>query len=361
MSRHRFLFVLVAAVAAAMALAACSDGGGGDADPQAIVDDATLSGIESADLDLSLAIETSGEGGDLDVSLSGPFKGEGEGQNPQLAMRAEVSGMVNDNEVDFDGGLVLLPNSAYVNYEGIDYEVDPTTFSFVESTLKQQSGGKGATACQEAAGELDVSSFGKDLKDEGSADVGGTETTKLSGELDVEGALDALGQLSEDPACKTQLESSGAIPTGEELEKAEAEVKDAVKAANVDLYVGEDNIVRRIVAQLTIEPEGQGSEKVEVDVDLTLTGVNEEQEISAPAESKPLSDLFIKLRINPIELAGALQEGKGFGSLLETLGEALGEPAKGGGSGDGGRQAYLKCLGEASTPVDLQECTSLLN
>ena len=51
---------------------------------------------------------------------------------------------------------MLVPNKAYVNYEGDDYEVDPTTFSFVESAINQAKRSRKAatesgtgTACQE--------------------------------------------------------------------------------------------------------------------------------------------------------------------------------------------------------------------
>ncbi len=92
---------------------------------------------------------------------------------------------------------MLLPSSAFVKYEGVEYEVDPTTFSFVESIIdrsQQGSGGekKGITGCREAVGGLDFTKLGEDLKNEGTVDVGGTDTTKLSGELDPTGASDLL-------------------------------------------------------------------------------------------------------------------------------------------------------------------------
>ena len=55
-----------------------------------------------------------------------------------------------------------------------------------------------------------------------------------------------------------------------------------MKTAHVDVYVGDDNIVRKIAAELTIEPKAPASEKVELELDLSLNGVNEEQTISAP-------------------------------------------------------------------------------
>ena len=129
----------------------------------------------------------------------------------------------------------------------------------------------------------------------------------------------------ESQACRAQLAAAGPLPSEAEIEKAKDEVGSAVKAAHVDVYVGDDNIVRQISAQLQIEPKngGGGPKNVEVDLDLKLTGVNEEQTISAPASSKPLSKLFLKLGSNPIELLGLLQGeegGESLGKLFEGLG-----------------------------------------
>jgi len=372
LSRLRFALALAALVALSTALIACGEeSGNSDENPKAVAEKATLSGIESADVELTLEIKASGkEGGDLEASVTGPFQGEGGGANPQLDMDVEVSGKIDGDDVDFDGGLVLLPNSAYVNYEGTEYEVDPTTFSFVESALnqaQQQGNGEGnsagATACQEAAADVDLASFIGNLENEGSVDVGGTATTKLSGDLDLSGAIDSLTELTEDPACSAQLGATGAVPSPAELAEAEGELGKSLKTAHLELYVGDDDIVRRIVAELAIEPKdkGDGPSRVDVNFDLTLNGVNEEQEISTPETAKPLTDLFLKLGINPLELAGALQGGEGLGGVLEGLGDAAAGGEASSPSGDGGRQAYLKCIGEVTTAAGLQKCTALLN
>jgi hypothetical protein len=374
LSRLRFLFAFAALLVLASAFVACGGGGGSSEDPQTVVDDATLQGIQSADLDLSLGVKARGdEGGDIDISLSGPFQSEDGGKLPQLDMTAKASGSFNGEDVNFDGGLTLLSNTAYVRYEGVEYEVDPTTFSFVQSALKEaqaQGGGGGQvpnlTACQDLVGDLKVADFIDNLENEGSADVGGTSTTKVSGELDVSGALDSALKFAEDPACAAQLGAAGSLPSSDELDEAKSQVKSAVKTAKVELYVGDDDIVRRISAQLEIEPpkgSGSGPKSVELDLDLSLTGVNEDQEISAPKGAKPLSDLFLKLGVNPIELLGLLEgEGEGLGNLLEGLGGGSasgGGAASGGGSGAGSQQAYLECLQGARTPVDLQKCAKL--
>lgn len=337
MSRVRFLFTFTAFLVLTAGLVAC--GGGSDKsgeDPQKVIESATLEGVDSGALDLSLGISASGnEGGKVDVELSGPFQAGAKGKLPQLDMEASAKGSIGGEAVDFEGGLTLLPNNGYVEYEGTEYEIDPTTFSFVESAIeeaqKQSGAAEGESAdeagCQEAAAELAVGDFVEGLKNEGSADVGGASTTKVSGDLNVAGAIDSVVELVESPACKATVTAAGPLPSKAEIEKAKSEVSKSLKSAHVDVYVGDDDIIREVAAQLAIEPKstGSGPQSVEIDLDLKLTGVNEEQEISAPAKSKPISDLFIKLGINPIELLGALQGGgggEGLGDLLEGLGQS---------------------------------------
>jgi hypothetical protein len=337
LSRLRFLYALavaVALIAATTALAACGGGSDkSDESPQAVLDEATLDGVESGDIDLSVGLDAQGpEGGTLELSLSGPFQGEGAGSLPQLDMDAKANGSVDGEKVDFQGGLVLLPNSAYVNYEGVEYEVDPTTFSFLESALNQaqreggaEIGSAGAAACQEELGKLKVADFVENGANEGSADVDGTSTVKISGDVDVSAAIDAVLEVVESKPCQAQLAGAGPLPSKSEIEDAKDEVGSAVKSAQADVYVGDDDIVRRLELQLKIEPDngGSGPKQVEIDLDLTLSGVNEEQSISAPENAKPLSRLFLKLGINPIELLGLLQGeegGKGLDELFEGLG-----------------------------------------
>jgi hypothetical protein len=374
LSRFRIFVLLAALTALATAFAAC--GGGSDKsseDPQQVIDDASLEGVKSGDLDLSLAIKAAGdEGGDIDVSLSGPFQSGAKGDLPQLAMVASAKGSAKGEDIDFEAGLTLLTDRAYVNYEGTEYEVDPTTFGFVKSSFEQaqQQGGSEAnpadvSACQEAATGLKVGDFVDQLSNDGSADVEGTETTKVSGDLNVGGAIDAIIKLTENPACSSQLEAAGGLPI-DELEEAKGELTSAVKQAHVEVYVGDDNIIRRLVGELTIEPKGSSGEKVEVDFDLSLSGVNEEQDISAPAGAKPLEGLFRKLGVNPIELLEGATSGEGLGDLLEGL--IGGDSASGGkspsgssgGSGGDNQQAYLECLKGAKTPTDLQQCAGMI-
>jgi hypothetical protein len=373
LSRLRIFLLFAALAGMATVFAACGSSGGGNSDenPQTVLKDATFEGIENADLDLKVGVDVSGdESGHVDVNVAGPFQSGGAKQIPELEMTAEANGSVGGNDVNFEGGLTLVPNKAFVNYEGQDYEVDTTTYSFIQSAVEEaqqksgaESGTEGATECQEeAAGQFKADEFVDNLTNEGSVDVGGTETTKVSGDLNVGSALEAVTKLTEIPACSSQLQAAGPLPLSK-LEEAQGEIEKALKSAHADVYVGDDNIIRRFSAQFDIEPPG-ASEKVSIEVDLALNGVNEGQEISTPSGAKPLNDLFQKLGVNPIELLQGAQSGAGLGGLLEQFGGATGTELPGVGStggGNGGSQSeYLECIQGASTPVDLQNCAKKL-
>jgi hypothetical protein len=375
LNRFRFFALFATLAALATVFAACGgsddDGGGSSSssgDPQQVVENASLEGVKSGEFDMSLHVSAEGdEGGDVDVSLSGPFELGAKTELPQLELEAKADGAVDDEELSFDGGLTLLADRGFVDYEGTAYEIDPTTFGFLKSALEQaqqQGGEEDITACQEAAEGIKFGQFADNLQDEGSADVDGTETTKVSGDLNVSGAIGALIRLTENPACSAQLEAAGPLPIGE-LEAAKGELSEAIKKAHVDLYVGDDDILRKMAAELTIAPEGAEDEKVELEMEISLSGVNEEQSFSEPSDAKPIEALFKEVGVDPLKLLEAGGEG-GLGGLLEGI---TGGSASGGGSSSGGggepaeipgQKGYLQCLKQTQTPADLQKCASLL-
>jgi hypothetical protein len=350
------LFVVLTAIAAVFAACGGSDdssGGSSGEDPQKVLEGASLEGVKSGEFDLSLHVTSEGkEGGDVEVQLGGPFEMGAKGELPQAEVSAEASGSASGEDVDFEGALTLLTDRGFIEYEGTAYEIDPTTFGLVKSALEQsqqQEGKNDITACQKAAEGIKFSQFAEELVNEGSADIDGTSTTKISGDLNPGGAVDALIQLTEDPACSSQLEAAGPLPIGE-LEEAKGELSKAIKKAHIDLYVGDDDIVRKMAAELTIEPPKASDEKVELEMELTLSGVNEEQSFSEPSGAKSFEAFFKDIGVDPTEVAKAFEQG--LGGLLEGIGGG-----SSGGSSSGNKAA--ECFQDARTPADLQKCANL--
>lgn len=369
MSRIRILALFATLLALAAVLAACGGGSSTSSseDPQKVVEEASLEGVKSGELEMSVHVKAEGkEGGEFDVNLSGPFEAGAKNELPQVEMTAGVNGSAQGEKIDFEGKLTMLTDRAFVEYEGTPYEVDPTTFGFLKSSFEQaqQEGGNeaGVTACQKAAEGIKFTQFVQNLENEGSEDVGGTSATRISGDLKVSSAIDAVIQLTENSACSSQLEAAGPLPLGE-LEKAKGELSKAITDSHVEIAVGEDHIVRRFAIELGIEPPQAKGEKVELELEVTLNGVNEQQSFESPSNAKPIEALFQKLGVNPLEL---LQGGSGgLGGLLESVtGGATGNGSSSEGSGSSMNaqkaQEYAQCLQGAKSAADLQKCNKLV-
>jgi hypothetical protein len=390
LSRKRSFALLAALAALAALLSACGGGGGGSSeDPQKVIEQATFEGIESGEVHLTLNVNSEGkEAGEVKVDLSGPFQTTGKESLPELAMTASANGDVKGEAVDFEGGITVLNDRAYIAYKGKNYEVDPTTFGFIKSGFEeaeqegsQESTGAEATACQKEATSLDLGEFVDNLENEGGEEVEGVETTKLSGDLNPESAVDAIIKLSESPACSSELQDAGPLPL-DELKEQSSELTDAIKKAHIEIFVGEsDHIVRKVAADLTVEPKGTG-EKADVEFELSLGKVNEKVSIKAPSGAEPIEKLFGELGVNPLELLGMMEGGggtEGLGSLLEGI---TGESSStGGGESSGGgnptkeleelgeeieipsvedSKEFTECLEKAKNAADIQKCSSLM-
>ena len=174
-------------------------------------------------------------------------------------------------------------------------------------------------------------------------------------------AIDALIQLTEDPACSSQLEAAGPLPL-DELEEAKGELSKAIKKAHVDLYVGDDDIVRKVAVELTIQPPEAADEKVELELELSLGGVNEEQSFSTPSDAKPLEALFKEAGDQPARTArSALRRRprRPAGRHRRQRPRAAPPPAARLGGSAAARNTR-ECLQGAETTADLQKCASLL-
>jgi hypothetical protein len=382
LSRKRTFALLAAFAVLAALLSACGGGGGGSSDsPQQVIENATFEGVESGTVDLSMNVKAEGEnGGNLKVDLTGPFQSTGKKSLPELALDVKANGEADGENVDFEGALTVLGDRAYLGFNGKNYEVDPTTFGFVKSGFEEaeqegakESAGGEATACQKAATSMNLEEFVDNLENEGGEEVEGVKTTKLSGDLDPKGAVTAITKLLETPACSSELKAAGPLPL-DELKAMSGEITSAIKKAHADIYVGEDDhIVRKVVADLTVEPKGSG-EKAEIEVDFTLGKVNEKQTIKAPPNAEPLEKLFGQLGINPLELLGMMEGGgtEDLGGLIEGITGAVGGSSSSGSSSSGANspeielpstgesKEFTECLSEAKSAADVQECATLM-
>lgn len=337
MSRLRILFLLAALFALATAFAACGgdDGGGGgsDADPQEVLDKtfSSESEIESADLDASFDITIEGEdGGELSATLSGPIDGTGEGV-PKFDLTATATGEGGGQSINFEGGVTSTGDAGFVSYDGTDYELDAQTFGFVEQIFQTAQ----TQQTEQASGLPQVKTFLEDLTNEGTEDVEGVETVHVSGAVDIPKLVETLRPFAEQADELGGLGATSQIPSPAELDQ----LTELVESATFDVYSGvDDDLLRRFALAFDLQEPG-GSGTATIALDITLGAVNEPQDVEAPSDAQPLSDLLSELGVD----LGALG---GLGGLGGT----------GGGGSTPSGDIDLDCLQQAETAAELDAC-----
>jgi hypothetical protein len=357
------LALLVLALAIPAAVAGCGDDDdASSADPQTVLDETfdNDTTVNSGDLSLTASVSADGEqGGSFEASLSGPFQGDAESENeiPQLDWTASASGSGAGQSVDFSGGLVVTEDNAYVEYNDQAYEVGSDEFSQLRDQVEaqaEQAGGSDAqgtfqeqcaSAIEQAGGDasgcdIDFAGWLTNLTNEGSEDVGGTPTDHIAGDANVEQILTDIGDLA---SSIPGAESQGFDPAQLQL------LQGAVSDASIDVYSGtDDHVLRKLEVNLGIDPSAIGGSSVPISnitvgFAVEIDGLNEEQTIEAPTDTKPISDLL-----------------GDFGVDSDALGGALGATGGGGASGSNAGDAYLECVAEASTPAEINDCASQL-
>ncbi len=383
MNRFRTLIVAsTLALGITAGIAGCGGDESSDVDPQTVIDD-TFSNdetVSSGDLSLSISGSAEGEqGGSFDASLSGPFQGDPENAAaiPQLDWTGALDFEAAGTSMSFEGALTVTEDNAYVEYGGTAYEIGTEAFTqfkeLAESAAAQQTesaegqsfgelftqgcetqlqaqGASDTSAC-----DIDFASWLGDLSNDGTEDIEGTDAVHVSGAVDVEQMVTDLVELG------TAVPNAGAIPTEEQVQQ----VTDAVSEASFDLYSGaEDNILRGLDFTLAIDPsaipdaDAAGVETIDVGFELRLGGVNEDQEISGPSDAQPIEDLLGQFGIDPSALGGL----GGLGGLgtVPGLTPGAGSGSSGGAGGAKDPQAYLDCVGQATTTEEINACASEL-
>lgn len=361
MTRIRtFAVVCALALPIPAAIAGCGGDDSSSEDPQTVLDETFNNDtqVTSGDLSLTASVKADGEqGGSFEASLSGPFQGDPNDENavPQLDWTASLSGEGVGQSVDFNGGIVVTGDNAYVEYNNQAYEVGSKEFAQLRDQMAQQqsqgsSDAQGTfqeqctTAIEQAGGDaaacdIDFESWLTNVTNDGTEDVGGTSTIHISGDVDVQKMLSDIGNLAST--------IPGASSQGIDPSQLGA-VSGAVTDASFDVYSGaDDHVLRKIDANLTIDPSQIAPEgavpvsNIQVSFSVEIDGLNEQQTIEAPANAKPIDQLLSDVGIDPSTLGGLGATGLG-------------------GTSSGSGNSFEQCIQQASTPDEINACASQL-
>jgi hypothetical protein len=343
-------------LALSLFVAACGDDDSSessDDDPATVLEETfgNAESIASGDLNMSLSASAEGrEGGSIEATISGPFQGDPDDPTaiPQLDLEVSATGEGFGETLDFEQGVTITEDNVYLEIQGKAYELGAGRFARLKDSLgaqidsaesAEESSASFTELCTQAlerAGgdasvcDIDLVSWLTNLTNEGTEDVGGAEAVHIAGDANVEQILTDVGELI----------GAFAGPLLEGFDpSALGTFSEVVSQASIDVYSGvDDRLLRGLDAEIVIDPSALGVpvpiETIDAAVSVEIAGVNEEQTIEAPADPRPYE-----------ELPG------GFDLDLGGLGLGGGELGLGG----GGASAE-KCLEDARTPRDFEEC-----
>lgn len=344
--RARAIVALLVLALTALALAACGGSSSSSGDAETLLRQ-TFSGshhIKSGKANLQLRVVVAGDAsfqGPIDVTVVGPFQSVGSGQLPKfdLALDANAQGQ------GIRAGLVSTSDQLFVTFGGTAYAVpaqlvDQLKRSFARS---QQQGSSTHTSL--SALGIDPLSWLQDPTIVGSESVGGTQTDHISAKVNVNALLNDVDKLlARISAGGVPGVSGGRLPSNIPA-RARGEIEQAVKSATFDVWSGKsDHTLRRLALALNVVPPNGKPRSVTVNLSVELTDLNQPQTITAPATSRPLSELLSQFQ----------------GLLGGALGGS-GSASSSGGASSAQLNAYAKCVQRAGSNVtEAQKCASLL-
>ena len=318
--------------------------------------------VKSGRVDLRIGFDAKGlpgVDGPLKLALRGPFSSSGSQKLPRFDfdVTLDVAGQ------ELAAGAVSTGDEGWLKFAGQNFAVAPAAFKRFRTLYERD---------QKQAAEADNPTFqalGVDparwlaspekVEDE---NVGGAETVHVTSKVDVPAFLDDVNKLlgrADATGAAAATGVTGRVPsklTPQQREQIERSVTDT----SLDVYSGKDDgTLRRLNIQVSFDvPEDArgaagGLESGTLGFDLVLSELNEEQEIAAPKNSRPLSDLT----------RGATGAGGAPEAAPAPAREAA--PAPGAAappSGAAAQAKYRACLEAAGASIaEVQKCAPLLN
>lgn len=273
---------------ASRALAICALVGGlagcGGSAEDVLSETATKLGeIRSGDLHARLLVGTTGRGGDVGFELDGPFALPDEGGQLPVAEidYTQIAGTESDTVT-----LTSTGTEAFVEVAGTPYELSREAAEDLST-----SAGPSATEEELAIGDWFES---PELSDGG--EVGGADTDRVAGQLNVEAAVNGLLELAE----RLDAGGPGTVPL---LRAAEESPSQAPERAEFEVYTGkEDRLLRRLrldirhaldeAAQEAIEAStGEAATEARIEFELEIAQPNRSVSVDPPPDAQPASAL----------------------------------------------------------------------
>jgi hypothetical protein len=261
-------------VALVLLLSGC---GGGEAN-QVLSDSASSVGkLRTGNLTLRLVVSPrQGTKGRIGFELRGPIALRAEGLPVAKIAYTQIAGSHEGTATFISTG-----TKAYAEVNGKAYELPPSS----AESIRQASGGSGG-----GLAELRIDNWVKHPTVADGGEVGGVQTRRVSGDLDVVAAANGLLDLIR------QLGRNAPTIEGDQAKQLEQ----AVRSSSFDLWAGrEDHVLRRLLLKADLGLEVPESLRrvmgdivgAKIDFELAISNPNEPVSVQPPAHPLPSSQL----------------------------------------------------------------------
>lgn len=368
----RLLALVASALAALLATAGVVACGDDQEEVDEILTRAFEQSVESADVSMNADLQLEGSeqfGEPIRVQVTGPYVSGDEETLPSFDFEVSLaSGGTGVQVPSFS--LISTSDNVFVEAQGTAYEVGEES---VEEALANQPEGEDQGL---AAFGIDPRGWIVDGQVEGDEEVAGVETTHVSGTVDVAKMLTDLNQVAEESSAPEVAGQTTLTP--EQISQAE----EVLGEPRFDLFVGKDDgKIRRFTASVDFTvPEEVGAQAGGLtggtaNFSLELANVGGDQEITAPEDPRPITDLVEQLGglfgggvVPGVPDAGSGQQGgtpplPGLDPGAAPDGGATAPEAPGGASPDAQQfQEYGECLQQAdpNNQEEIAKCNELL-
>jgi hypothetical protein len=262
---------------------------------------------------------------------------------------------------DFSAGAIPPGDKGYVSFQGKSYAVPATIFNqFKQGFQQQQKSDKRSSQLDLKALGINPDAWLANPKNEGTEQVGGAPTTHVSSAVNIDALVNDVNNLLK-KADRLNLSRQQLQQLPKSLSGSNRKlIKDSIKSAKVDIWTGKDDkTLRRLDLKVnfdipqSLRAQAQGLIGGTIDLTLEVADVNKKQDIKAPANPRPWSELqqqFSSSALGSLSGGGTPSGSAGSGS----------SPSTGSGSAATRTQKYLKCVQKAKTTADIQTCGAIL-
>jgi hypothetical protein len=350
--RFRFAALLALVLASVAGISACGGDSGSEQDANALLKDTfgADQNIKSGKLALNLAFDGNGLKtikGPVSLKVAGPFETQGKGKLPKLDISIALTG----GGTNFSAGVVTTGDQGWIKLQGTSFLVDDQTFAQFKQGYEEASAKNGDKKNGQTLSSLGVDPLRwlTDPQIEGTEEVGGAETTHITAGIDVGALLDDLSTLLSKAGQLGQ--SAGAVPS-KLTEQQRKDIEASVKNATVDVWTGkDDHALRRLKIAVDIDvpqavrPRSGGLTTGTLGFDLAIADLNEPQDIVAPKNARPLSELQQLIAGGATGATGSSGSGQQAAPTTTT---------------PSGSSKYLDCISAAGSNVaEIQKCATL--